>query len=179
MANYYNPTMPGYPVAKTPQQMQQELTAILQNQYMPAYNALQQQQNIQSPIMNQPCTSGVYDKVTNIQDVENYPTPTNGTAVLLFNYDTGVFYSKKFVNGQNTIQPFKFIPLNTSQEDTSVIKEIDKPTSEPVVNVVREENSILEKLVARVDAIDKKVNALRIKSVTRKDLIEKEKVDEL
>lgn len=123
MMNYNNPYAGGQP--KSPQQLQAELMAALNGQYAPMYNAYQQQ-NVQSPIPNQPCTSGMYDKVTTYQDVENYPTPTNGTAVLLFNYEQGVFYSKKFVNGQSVIQPFTFMPLNSSSSTETQVNE-EKP----------------------------------------------------
>ena len=171
MATPYN-TYPYYSV-KSPQQMQQELTSILQNQYAPAYNMLQQ--NIQSPIPNQPSTSGIYDKVSTYQDVENYPTPTNGTAVLLFNYDDGVFYSKKFVNGQSTIQPFKFLPLNSS--NTANVVE-----SEPVKDAEKELDfkEMLQKLSNKFDALEKKFNALKSKPITtRKDLLKEDSNDEI
>ena len=48
---------------------------------------------------NIPCTNGTYTKVTSYNDVENTPTPTDGTATLFFDFEHGVFWSKKFVNG--------------------------------------------------------------------------------
>lgn len=138
----YTPYQP-----KSPQQLQAEINTMLQTQYTPYFNALQQQQqNVQSPIPNQPCTSGMYDKVTSYQDVENYPTPTNGTAVLLFNYEQGVFYSKKFVNGQSVIQTFTFIPLNNNDNK---VEEQPQSTEEKILAYLDSLSERLTKLETR------------------------------
>lgn len=146
MTMYGNPYMGGMQQPKTPQQLQAELAAMLQGQYAPIYNAYQQ--NVQSPISNQPCTSGMYDKVSNYQEVENYPTPTNGTAVLLFNYEQGIFYSKKFVNGQSVIQPFTFIPLNSNNNNDNIQPEEVKQTTEEKILIA------LENLTDRVAKLE-------------------------
>lgn len=142
----FNPFMNGQQ-PKSPQQLQAELAAMLQGQYAPMYNAYQQQ-NVQSPISNQPCTSGMYDKVTNYQEVENYPTPTNGTAVLLFNYEQGIFYSKKFVNGQSVIQPFTFMPLNSSNNADNNVQETPTQTTEEKILIA------LQNLTDRVSQLE-------------------------
>lgn len=149
---YMNPTQP-----KTPQQLQIELSNMLQGQYAPVYNAYQQQQ-MQSPIMNKPSTSGIYDKISSYQDVENYPTPTDGTAVLLFNYESGVFYSKKFVNGQSTIQTFTFMPLNSnSVEDVKIEpKQSDSDKNTPdYINTLLDRIEALERKISKPRAIKK------------------------
>lgn len=135
---------------KTPQQLQAELIGMLQNQYAPMYNSFQQQ-NMQSPIQNKPSTSGIYDQVSSYQDVENYPTPTDGTAVLLFNFGNGVFYSKKFVNGQSTIQPFTFMPLNSNGTD-------DSTTTQETAQKQAEMPEYVRLLMDRMDKIEMAVS---------------------
>lgn len=108
----FNPYMQnGQP--KSPQQLQAELTAMLQGQYAPMYNAYQQQ-NMQAPMPNQPSTSGNYIFVNDYNEVENYPVPADGRAVLIFVSGQQVYYSKKLVNGQALIQPFTYAPLNAN-----------------------------------------------------------------
>lgn len=135
---------------KTPQQLQAELTSMLQGQYAPVYNAFQQQ-NMQSPIQNKPSTSGIYDQVSSYQEVENYPTPTDGTAVLLFNFGNGVFYSKKFVNGQSTIQPFTFMPLNSSSID-------EKSNGNEIASRDEEIPEYIKALINRIDKIENSIS---------------------
>lgn len=110
---------------KTPQQLQAELTAMLQGQYAPMYNAYQQ--NMQAPMPNQPSTSGNYIFVNNYNEVENYPVPADGRAVLIFVTGQQIYYSKKLVNGQALIQPFTYAPLNANgTTDTAPMQE-EKP----------------------------------------------------
>jgi hypothetical protein len=162
MAMTYNPYSAYQP--KTPQQLQLELNSMLQNQYAPIYNAFQQQNNVQSPISNQPCTSGVYDKVTNYQEVENYPTPTNGTAILLFNYEQGIFYSKKFVNGQSVIQPFTFMPLNNNSE-TNTANSTNNTAEEQPQSTEDKILSYLESLTQRVEKLETRKQRTTTKKV--------------
>lgn len=86
---------------------------------------------IQSPISNQPqppangiTQIGTYVVVKTIQDMENYPVPVDGTPVNIFVDNTGVFYSKKMVNGTVSCQPFSFAPLNTVKNEEKTVEDI-------------------------------------------------------
>lgn len=110
----FNPYMPNNQ-PKTPQQLQAELQAMLQGQYAPMYNALQQQgmnMGMQPQNPNQPSTSGMYVFVNDYNEVENYPVPADGRAVLLFINGQNVYYSKKIVNGQPMLQAYNYMPIN-------------------------------------------------------------------
>lgn len=114
MATPYNPYINNMQ-PKTPQQLQAELQAMLQGQYAPMYNALQQQgMNMGMPPQNpnQPSTSGMYVFVNDYNEVENYPVPADGRAVLLFINGQNVYYSKKIVNGQPMLQAYNYMPIN-------------------------------------------------------------------
>lgn len=158
----FNPAQP-----KTPQQLQAELTSMLQGQYAPVYNAFQQQQQMQSPIVNRPSTSGIYDRVSNYQEVENYPAPTDGNAVLLFNFENGVFYSKKFINGQSTIQTFTFMPLNTNANDDSQNSPKNTPNEPDTIALI---NSLADKIRVIEGRISKTKNTKKSESEVRDEL---------
>lgn len=108
-ATGFNQFMP-----KTPQQLQAELQTMLQGQYAPIYNAYQQNMQMQPPTANQPSTSGNYVFVNAYNEVENYPVPADGRAVLIFIVGQNVYYSKKIANGQAMIQPYTYAPLNAN-----------------------------------------------------------------
>lgn len=132
----FNPYMQnGQP--KSPQQLQAELTAMLQGQYAPMYNAYQQQ-NMQAPMPNQPSTSGNYIFVNDYNEVENYPVPADGRAVLIFVSGQQVYYSKKLVNGQALIQPFTYAPLNANgTTDTTTVEEKPVSFEDKVINALQ------------------------------------------
>jgi hypothetical protein len=44
--------------------------------------------------------------------VLNYAAPTDGTSILFANLDQGLIWSKKFIQGQTYIQPYRIIPIN-------------------------------------------------------------------
>lgn len=151
---------------KSPQQLQQEYSNLMQ-QYQNIYNT-QYQNNmpIQSPnsgqVSSSPSISGSYTKVSNYSEVENAPTPTDGTANLFFDFEHGVFWSKKFANGQHTIQSFTFRPLNQNGDVT--------PSKESEQAPVKEDNNIIQEPVfkeidlsgvyERLDKIENKLSKL-------------------
>lgn len=125
----YNPYMPnGQP--KSPQQLQAELAAMLQGQYTPMYNAFQQQNmNMGMPTQNpnQPSTSGNYVFVNDYNEVENYPVPADGRAVLLYINGQNVYYSKKIVNGQPMLQAYNYMPINMNGNVDNASPAEEKP----------------------------------------------------
>lgn len=136
--NLYNP----YNIipTKTPQQLQNEYSNLLQ-QYQGMYNNLNginNQNNIpnSTPSVNVPSTNGTYTKVSSYNEVENYPTPTDGTATLFFDFEHGVFWSKKFSNGQHIIQSFAFRPLNQNGDITK--QEVETKSNKEEVAEVTE-----------------------------------------
>ena len=85
------------------------------------YNNYKQMQaqmmGMQQPPMNvNPAMGqrGTWLQVHEYKEVESYPVPTDGTPTLFFDFDHGMFYSKKFANGQCCIQDFYFGPTNGS-----------------------------------------------------------------
>lgn len=129
MGTPFNPYMPnGQP--KSPQQLQAELAAMLQGQYAPMYNAFQQQNmNMGMPPQNpnQPSTSGMYVFVNDYNEVENYPVPADGRAVLLYINGQSVYYSKKIVNGQPMLQAYNYMPINMNGNVDNAQSAEEKP----------------------------------------------------
>lgn len=119
---------------KSPEQYQQEYQQIMQN-YQNMYNRVapnqgQPQANQASQVASSPLAGGEYKYITKPEDVETYPTRVDGTATLLIDFDNGVFWSKKFENGQHSIQTYKFFPMNTPTNTVNAksTPEEDEPT---------------------------------------------------
>lgn len=149
---------------KTPQQLQQEYSNLMQ-QYQTIYNTQFPNpniNNIQTNNMGQqsssPCVSGSYTKVSGYSEVENAPTPTDGTATLFFDFEHGVFWSKKFANGQHTIQSFAFRPLNQNGDITP--KEEPVLVKEEVKETIPTPNINLDDLYERLDKLENKISKI-------------------
>lgn len=132
-----------------------------QQNYESLMNQLNQlrnmQNNLQSPIQTQQQTSGVIQSgtfvvVKDLQDMANYPVPTDGTPVNIFIDGKGVFYSKKMTNGTTNCQPFTFSPLNTigSENDIKTDLNNDMPEWAKI-------------LIDNQDEMRKEINALKSK----------------
>ena len=154
--SYGNPYNQGNPMDRLNQQMQQ--LQQLQNQYqqMGMGQPMPQQSNSNVAMSNR----GTYVYVNDYNDVVNYPTPADGNAVLFFNLDKGILWSKKFVNGANSIQAFAIYPLNnvsnegmvnnTSQEE----KPIESPKTDQIID------NMLSRITNMEDNFDKLMNML-------------------
>lgn len=107
-------------------------------------NLLGQYQQMQQPIQSTSMSNqGRWVYVNDYNDVVSYPTPSDGNAMLFVNLDRGLLWSKKFVNGSNSIQTFTIQPYNTV-------------AAEPVVEQPREESRAvdIEKILERLDRLE-------------------------
>lgn len=154
--NYYNPW--GMPTPGIPNNN----NANIDNLYA-AYKQMQMQmQNpVSQPSMNvNPAMGqrGTWQQVKEYKDVENCPVPTDGTPTLFFDFDHGVFYSKKFVNGQCCIQDFYFGPTGsngTAKDESPLLNDL------PVQNNNTE--PLLTALLEKFNDLEKKVNSMNVK----------------
>lgn len=151
-----------YSFGRTPQQLQQEYSNLMQ-QYQNLYGANNQQNQSLNISSNIPSTNGTYTKVSSYNEVENFPTSTDGTATLFFDFEHGVFWSKKFVNGQHTIQAFTFRPLNQNADaqktETNIVKEVAREQTEMVTEPSKEDIYYNE-LSERLEKLETKVSKL-------------------
>ena len=151
---YGNPYMQGNPMDRVSQQMQQ--LQQLQNQYQQmgmGQQPVQQQNNNNNVAMS---NRGTYVYVNDYQEVVNYPTPADGNAVLFFNLDKGILWSKKFVNGANSIQAFAISPLNSVSNEG-----ITTPTPNEEKAVIEPKNDeIIDNLLNRVTDIEDKFDKI-------------------
>ena len=144
---------------KTPEQLAQEYNNLMQN-YQNIYNANQmlQKTNI-APAMNAPAmptnqvvsNTGDYKTVEKFADVETSPTRLDGTATLFFDFNNMVFWSKKFINGQHTIQAYKFCPINKEPIDTVE----DKPADTHNEKMDSELSDTLKTIIERLNNLEK------------------------
>ena len=146
---------------KTPEQLAQEYQQIMQN-YQNLYRNLNpnmsmnpMQNNFQSPASQSVSTNGDYRAVKNFSEVEQAPTRLDGTASLFFDFDNMVFWSKKFINGQHMIQPYKFMALNNDNVPEEPAKESTKEDS----NLLATLTDMLDKLTNRLDKLEQNFNA--------------------
>ena len=54
--------------------------------------------------------------VNDYSEVLNYAAPSDGTSILFANLDQGLIWSKKLINGQSYIQPYRIIPINNESK---------------------------------------------------------------
>ncbi len=148
------------------QQMQQ--LQMLQNQYqqqmgMQPNNIPPMQGQNSNPNMSAMSNRGTYVYVQDYQEVVNYPTPADGNAVLFFNLDKGILWSKKFVNGSNSIQAFTIAPLNNvSNEMVNNTSTEEKPV-ETAKNVEITDN-MLTRITQLEDKFDRVLDLLSNKT---------------
>lgn len=146
MNNPYNTYIPTYN-RPTIEQSLQQFSGLL-NQYQ----QMQQppQQNVQVPLSNQ----GRWYYVTDYNEVATTPTPQDGTASLFVNLDKGVLWSKKFVNGANSIQAFSIQPLNEFGT------QLPQPTPQPVQSVESQPSISLEDILGEIKNLSERVGKL-------------------
>lgn len=136
------------------QQMQQ--LQMLQNQYqqqmgMQPNNIPPMQGQNSNPNMSAMSNRGTYVYVQDYQEVVNYPTPADGNAVLFFNLDKGILWSKKFINGSNSIQAFTIAPLNNvSNEPINNTSTEEKPVE------TAKNDEITDNMLTRITQLEDK-----------------------
>ena len=148
--SYGNPYMQPSGMDRINQQMQQ--LQQLQNQYQQMGMGQQPTPNNNVAMSNR----GTYVYVNDYQEVVNYPTPADGNAVLFFNLDKGILWSKKFVNGANSIQAFAISPLNNVSNEgmTNPTPKEENPIEEP------KSDEIIDNLLNRVTNMEDKFDKL-------------------
>ena len=130
----------------------------------------QMQQGNNQPVMNvTPAMGqrGTWQQVKEYKEVENCPVPTDGTPTLFFDFEHGVFYSKKFANGQCCIQDFYFGPTG-SQNSGSQKEEPLAPSSIDAASIPQAPQeglleATLSALLDKMDDIGKKLSVMNTK----------------
>lgn len=122
---------------KTPQQFQDELNA-MQQQYSQRYNQFMANSNASVPNTY----SWKYQESEN--EIESLQVPANGSPFMLVG--NGIFYIKKFVNGQPYISAYSFQPINNIGEPKKEEKAPDL-------------GSILQNISDRLDKLEGKNNS--------------------
>lgn len=119
------------------------------------YKNMQAQMNVQPSVNVNPAMGqrGTWVQIHEYKEVENSPVPTDGTPMLFFDYEHGVFYSKKFANGQCCIQDFYFGPTNGSNNSNK-----EEAMPEPQVN--SDMNPLFSALFDKLDELSKQIGAL-------------------
>lgn len=177
MAMNYNAYMPNMQ-PKTPQQLQAELQAMLQGQYAPIYNAFQQQNmNMPQQSPNQPSTNGMYIFVNDYSEVENYPVPADGRAVLIFINGQNVYYSKKLVNGQPMLQAFNYMPINMngSVDNTNNTNNVNTANT---ATQDEKSQSFEDKILTAVQSLSDRITQLETTKPKQKSKKETAEVDD-
>ena len=166
----YNPWNPyGVPPAPAPMANPNANIDNLYNTYKQMQSQMMGMQQQQQPPMNvNPAMGqrGTWMQVHEYKEVESYPVPTDGTPSLFFDFDHGMFYSKKFANGQCCIQDFYFGPTNGSGGATT-----PEPTS---IDQAPEAASTLEPFMTAVldklEEMNKRLSVLGAKTANQSKL---------
>ena len=133
-------------------------------------NQMGQQGYAPQPMGNQPnnvamSNRGTYVYVQDYDQVVNYPTPADGNAVLFFNLDKGILWSKKFVNGSNSIQAFTIAPLNNVSNDViNNTQDASTASIEPKTDEITD--NMLNRITDLEDKFDKLMDMLQPKKET-------------
>jgi len=61
--------------------------------------------------------------VGDYNEVLNYAAPSDGSAILFANLEQGLIWSKKLINGQSYIQPYRIIPINNESKPPEPVKQ--------------------------------------------------------
>lgn len=161
MANGYPIPNYGRPYPKTPEQIQNEMQASL-DQYQ---NMFQSYQMTQPQVRQQSRRGGEYYEVVDVHDMEEAPTRLDGTPALFFDFKNRVFWSKKYVNGAHSIQTYRFEPILSSsevaEEPRDYTKELDEKPIENNSDSISEIKELLLKLVERDEQRGSKRNSKR------------------
>ena len=75
--------------------------------------------------------------VSDYQEVLNTPVSTNGEASLFVDLTSMIMYSKKMINGQTYIQPYKIEAINNIGSSQNVTKEADTELLDRVKNKIK------------------------------------------
>lgn len=115
-ANYYypgafNPSM-GINTQRQIEELQRELGRLSQMQA-----SMYPQSQYKNNVGNKQYETGTYVYVSDYQEVLDYPTPTDGSAVLFLCLDKGLAWSKKFVNGKSSVQALTIGFLNSYDQN--------------------------------------------------------------
>lgn len=62
--------------------------------------------------------------VNDYSEVLNYAAPSDGTSILFANLEQGLIWSKKFIQGQTYIQPYRIIPINNESKPPETAKTV-------------------------------------------------------
>ena len=149
--NYgYNPyVQPNYDRVDAQIRQLQELKNQMEQQN---YNYSSQQPQTNVAMSNR----GTYVYVQDYQEVVNYPTPADGNAVLFFNLDNGILWSKKFVNGSNSIQAFTIAPLNSVGNDNAEAK----PKNDNISLESPKNDEIIDNILTRMTSLEDKLDEI-------------------
>lgn len=109
---------------------------------------------------------GSWSSIGDFKEVENAPVPFNGTPILFFDFQHGVFYSKKFVNGQCSIQPFGFAPLNSVAEKPAQVEPQPQPQPQIQATPTLDEATI-SAIFEKIDMLAQRIEKLEPKKLTR------------
>ena len=80
--------------------------------------------------------------INDYNDVLNYAAPSDGSAILFANLDQGLIWSKKLINGQSYIQPYRIIPINNESKPPEQVKQqtTDEKLDQLLTILLRREN---------------------------------------
>jgi hypothetical protein len=135
--NFGNPYQQFQP--RTPQ----ELSNIIQNQYAPMYNQLQGMMHNNNQMQNvNVLQRGEFIFVKTLEDMQSYAPPTDGTPVLIFIAEKGVFYNKKFTNGATTCQPYIYNVYNNGEQQ----QETSEVSNSEILNAIKDISDRVTKL---------------------------------
>lgn len=142
--NYFNPyAMGGQYTPNVNQSLNQLQNLLGQYQNMQQSNY----RNQQVAMSNQ----GRWLYVNDYNDVLTYPTPQDGSAYLFVNLDKGLLWSKKFVDGQNSIQAFSIQPFNNIGELPQKEVEKEMPKEDNDLKIILDE---ITKLSERIGVLE-------------------------
>lgn len=79
--------------------------------------------------------------VNDYSDVLNYAAPSDGSSILFANLEQGLIWSKKFIQGQTYIQPYRIIPINNETKAPDIPKETKEDKLDKLIEILlRREN---------------------------------------
>ena len=58
--------------------------------------------------------------VGDYSEVLNYAAPSDGSSILFANLEQGLIWSKKLINGQTYIQPYRILPINNESKPPEI-----------------------------------------------------------
>lgn len=145
---------------------QQQLQRQQRQQQMFANNSLYNNGYINTPPSNNPIgQQGIFKQVREYKEVENASVAADGTPTLFFDFQHGIFYSKKYVEGRCTIQPYSFAPINNTPDNEPISTNSESEASAmPTVSEVT-----LSAILSKLDELTQRIEKLEPKKLIRKD----------